>query len=349
LITLDSGILLVDETRSGTTAWFPSDPVADAVYAQMLSTLPHDSWDVDSLGIPTLSDLGIYSSVIWAEDDFNTVFQGFLGITQLLRDATGVLSEYMDAGGNVLLTSWDGVKGLDPLDAYPFDPGPGDFFYDYFGIDGIHSKEERAFNAGVGQQFFPSVTLEPTRLRPQWAGELIRVEYLTGVRAGTQVAYLFGSGEPDSAYHQQPCGLYRDAGTFRTVYLGFPLYHLKTVDARAALEMAMGFFGEISTDAPGTGLAPLAFALAQNRPNPFQGKTEIVYAVPNPGHAIELSIYDVLGRRVRKLISGKVEAGLHREIWDGHNDLGNEVASGVYFYRLKAQDRKLSKKLVLLR
>jgi hypothetical protein len=349
LITLDSGILLVDETRSGTTAWFPSDALADSVYAQMLVTLPHDSWDVDSLGIPTLSDIGIYSSVLWVQDDFNTVFQGFLTITQRLRDATSVLSEYMDAGGNVMLTSWDGVKGIHPLDAYPFNPAPGDFFYDYFGIDAIASKEERAFNAGIGQGFFPSVTLEPARLRPQWAGELIRVEYLTGIRPGTQTAYLFGSGEPDSAYHNQPCGLYRDAGTYRTVYLGFPLYHLKTVDARAALEMAMGFFGEISTDASTSGPAPLTLALGQSRPNPSRGRTEITYAVPHPGHAVELVIYDVLGRRVRTLVSGKVEPGLHREIWDGHNDSGNEVASSVYFYRLKAEGRELTKKLVLLR
>jgi hypothetical protein len=350
LVTLDSGILFVDETKNGGSAWFPSDAVADSVYAVMMNGLQHDVWDVDTLGIPTLSDLGVYSSVMWIADDFNGTFQGFLNVTQFLEDAVPVLSDYMGFGGNVMLTSWEGAKGLSVLDDYPFDPEPGDFLYDYFGIDEIQYKKQKAFTGGLGQSFFSDAALEPQRLKPSWNGALIRGEYMTAMRPGTNVAFLFNSNDPDSAYHHQPCGAFREGGGYRTVYWGFPLYHLDTGDAQQAIEAVMTYFGELpSTGVDASGGRPVALALAQNRPNPFARQTEIVFAVPGKSAEVELTIYDLAGRRVRSLVSDKLPGGVYTEVWNGRNDDGHRVASGLYFYRLKGVDRTLTKKLLLLR
>jgi hypothetical protein len=350
LVTLDSGILFVDETKSGANAWFPSDAVADSVYAVMMNALPHDVWDVDTLGVPTISDLGIYSTVMWIADDFNTVLQGFTAVTQFLNDATGVLGDYMNFGGNVLLTSWEGAKGLNRPFDYPFDPEPGDFLYDYFGIDAIDYKRQKAFTGGLGQNFFSDAPVEPTRLNPNWNGKLIRGEYMTALSPGTNAAFLFNSNDPDSVYHNQICGAYRDGNGYRTVYLGFPLYHLATAGAQGMIQAAMTYFGELpSTGAATLGSHPIALALAQNRPNPFGRETKIVFSVPGESANVKLTVYDLAGRRVRTLVSDRLPGGVYTEVWNGLNERGRHVASGIYFYRLEGEERRLTKKLVLLR
>ena len=93
---------------------------------------------------------------------------------------------------------------------------------------------------------------------------------------------------------------------------------------------------------------PGADYLAQNYPNPFNPTTKISYGIKNES-SVSLRIYDVAGRLVRVLVDERREAGHHTEIWDGKDNRGATVASGVYFYRLVAGDFVDTKKLVLLR
>ncbi|HSG26907.1 MAG TPA: FlgD immunoglobulin-like domain containing protein, partial [Candidatus Krumholzibacterium sp.] len=60
-------------------------------------------------------------------------------------------------------------------------------------------------------------------------------------------------------------------------------------------------------------------------------------------------IYNVAGQLVRTLISGELDAGMYKEVWDGRSDAGSKVASGIYFYRLQAPRFEQSRKMVLLR
>ena len=93
---------------------------------------------------------------------------------------------------------------------------------------------------------------------------------------------------------------------------------------------------------------PSGFSLAQNHPNPFNGRTTIAYELAEPG-GVELTLYDLLGQPVRRLVSEYRGAGSHRVAWDGADDGGNQVASGVYLYRLKAGSRERARRLVLVR
>jgi hypothetical protein len=81
-------------------------------------------------------------------------------------------------------------------------------------------------------------------------------------------------------------------------------------------------------------LAPTGFELLQNYPNPFNPTTIIPYTLPVSGFA-ELSIYNVLGHRVRRLVSGYESAGWRQTEWNGRDDAGRPVAAGVYVYRLR--------------
>jgi hypothetical protein len=90
------------------------------------------------------------------------------------------------------------------------------------------------------------------------------------------------------------------------------------------------------------------FALENAAPNPFNPETTIRFTIPEDGD-VSLIVYDVLGRRVRTLVNGKKRADHYEVIWDGSNDQGNTVASGVYFYRLKTASRNASKKMVFVK
>jgi CSLREA domain-containing protein len=107
----------------------------------------------------------------------------------------------------------------------------------------------------------------------------------------------------------------------------------------------VGFATAVDDD---RGDLPLSYRLGQNYPNPFNPSTVIDFSIPRRGR-IELEIFDILGRRVRLLVAGHIEAGNHSVEWDGHDDRGRPVASGVYFSRLRAIDFWATSKLVLLR
>jgi hypothetical protein len=80
---------------------------------------------------------------------------------------------------------------------------------------------------------------------------------------------------------------------------------------------------------------PSEFALSQNYPNPFNPTTSIKFQVAQDAK-VSLVVYDMLGQRVRTLVDGIQEAGFYTVRWDGSNDFGGKVASGIYIYRLQA-------------
>lgn len=93
---------------------------------------------------------------------------------------------------------------------------------------------------------------------------------------------------------------------------------------------------------------PLAFRLEQNYPNPFNPSTTIAWEL-DVSSAVTVTVYDLLGREVRTLVDGVVAAGPGRVVWDAVDARGIPVPSGVYVYRLRAGDRRQTKKCLLLR
>jgi hypothetical protein len=92
---------------------------------------------------------------------------------------------------------------------------------------------------------------------------------------------------------------------------------------------------------------PVVFGLGQPRPSVFSASTEFAFGLPRAGSA-SLAIYDATGARVRQLVTGRSESGSHRRTWDGRDEQGREVASGAYFVRLIAGDRRATAVLLKL-
>ena len=93
---------------------------------------------------------------------------------------------------------------------------------------------------------------------------------------------------------------------------------------------------------------PLEFALEQNRPNPFNPSTIIPFSLVEDGNVL-LEVYDVSGAVVRTIVDRRMSAGRHTEKWDGRDDRGSDVGTGVYFFRLQSSGQTMTQKAVLLK
>lgn len=95
-------------------------------------------------------------------------------------------------------------------------------------------------------------------------------------------------------------------------------------------------------------LLPTTFAISQNYPNPFNPTTTINYQLPVKEH-VKLVLYNILGEKVRTLVNKEQSANYYKVIWNGRNDAGRQVASGIYFYMVNAGEYNAVKKMILLR
>ncbi|RMG39131.1 MAG: T9SS C-terminal target domain-containing protein, partial [Methanobacteriota archaeon] len=82
--------------------------------------------------------------------------------------------------------------------------------------------------------------------------------------------------------------------------------------------------------------------------NPFNPSTTINFQIPKSSE-VRLVVYNVLGQKVRTLVNQHLETGYYKVVWDGRNEQGEPVASGVYIYRFKAGDFQRDYKMILLR
>lgn len=96
------------------------------------------------------------------------------------------------------------------------------------------------------------------------------------------------------------------------------------------------------------GSIPDAYALRQNYPNPFNPTTSIEFSLKKAGY-VTVSVYNLMGQKVVELLNQKLQPGKHIIVWDGRNSAGQSVDSGVYFYRLQANEYDQSRKMVLLK
>lgn len=144
-----------------------------------------------------------------------------------------------------------------------------------------------------------------------------------------------------------------EIGTFATE---FPTHELMFVynemvdgvpHVRDLVPEFVGGSVSLSSRAPSAAL-PTDFALSQNVPNPFNPTTDISFALPKDAK-VSLAIYNVLGQHVKTLVDDYMRAGQQTVSWDGTDGSGRTVASGVYFYKLNANEFSQTKKMMMLK
>ncbi len=334
-LTLDQGILVVDETRNHTT---PPDSVQDAFYRQILEGFTFEEFDYGSPDQePTLSDLAPYSTVVWHADDF----------AQFM--ASGHVEEfrtYLDAGGKMWLVGWKLAANLAGSAAYPLTFEPGSFMRDYVGIERAEvSGPADSVRGCHGEGGFPDLRVDASKIpTPAWGGTLRYVEAVLPAE-GTTVVYRADVSNP--LFDEAPCGVQFPAEEPRVVYFGFPLSFMQTQAARQAARIVLTRLGEPLATGDEPPVPGVALRLEAS-PNPFARSTSITALVPGSGLA-RLRIFDVGGRAVATLWEGPVRAGVLRAAWHGFDDEGRPVASGVYLCTLEGAGSVTTRPLLLLR
>jgi len=104
----------------------------------------------------------------------------------------------------------------------------------------------------------------------------------------------------------------------------------------------------VITDGTASDTPPAMLSLSQNHPNPFNPKTTIRFGLPEASDVL-ITVFDVSGRAVKTLRDGVLPAGNHSVEWDGRDEDGKSLATGVYFYRLEADAERIQRKMLLLK
>lgn len=102
------------------------------------------------------------------------------------------------------------------------------------------------------------------------------------------------------------------------------------------------------SSAPDNSVVPAATSLRSLQPNPFNPRITISFNVGRSG-PIELNIYDLVGRRIKTLISEHLETGQYSQNWDGRDNSGSEMPAGIYLVRIKSETTIDSEKMTLLK
>jgi hypothetical protein len=139
----------------------------------------------------------------------------------------------------------------------------------------------------------------------------------------------------------------------KLVFLTFPFENIK-VDGAYPDNQKTFVARTMSWFSPATGVESGQFidaklAIRQNAPNPFNPTTKIAFNVPNGAGHVTLTVYNVGGQVVRRLVDGPMDPGPHTVVWDGRSDDNASLASGIYFARLSSAGESLVRKMTLLK
>jgi len=127
------------------------------------------------------------------------------------------------------------------------------------------------------------------------------------------------------------------------------MVHLKSKESRLSFSTdAMLNENFQSLGAVEVAAIPTVFALEQNYPNPFNPSTTIRYQIPNDA-SVNLVIYNVQGQKIRTLVGKEQKSGYYSVVWDGRNDAGQTVSTGLYLYRVQAGSFVATQKMLMLK
>ena len=348
LTTHDSGILVLDASRDGTgiNQIFPTDMQVDDYYTQLLTHFNVGAeWDIaDSLDQNLAisdADMGIYSTVVVHSDMPNP--------THELNEDTLSLRKYLQNGGHILMSAWQLIKSISGNINQTKIFSPGDFVYDYMFIDTVDNAITNDFKGADPLSLsYPSITVDSVKL-PNFGGNLVAMEVFRSLinDGDTEAIYTYRSSEePPSEFHGMPVALRHITNDLRIVVIGFPFYYMKQSEAMETIEQALTEMGEVTgfDDAEkNLTIIPREFDLIQNYPNPFNPTTVIEFSLPVKSK-IELSVYNLLGEKIVTLINEEKDAGKYQVLFNAIN-----LSSGIYFYKLQANDFIQTKKMILLK
>jgi hypothetical protein len=332
---MNQGVLVVDETRngSGSNMLNPTDQMVDAFYDSLLQGIPHQQFDVIQEGhAPTVFDLANYSLVLWHHD---------VDYSSQVYSAEPALKAYLNAGGKLM------VSGMKVLQKFSVD-----FRQNYLGISALQMNAAPDFEGALPAPGFPELPVDTSKITISFYHHRLANVAVVDTLPGSRVVYRYLSGTQNPLFQNKPCGIAfaPDADTthYQVLALGFPLYFTEMDSARQFMQAAVQLLDlPLAIPEPVNSL-PREFELLRCYPNPFNPGLKIEFHLPHRS-PVRVEIYNVLGQRVRQLAGGDFAAGKHTLVWRGRNDAGITQPGGLYFVRIRTENRQQVVKVVLQR
>lgn len=307
-------ILLVDDDAGATHETYLQTAIEDVGLAAR-------SWDADVLGRPGLGQLSSYWAVLWTTANGSAMY--------VSTDDEQDMADYLDGGGNLMLASMQYLSSRGATNT---------FITNYLHID--------SWGSDTGGFIMTGVSGDPI-------SDHMSLLLLGGLFPPGSSDSIVPSASADSIF-TSPVGVKGvkvAEGDHKVVFLGFPFEDVKVSEPdpnnqRTLVERILNWFDPPSGIEDGE---VHRLALSQNVPNPFNPATEIAFTVPESAGRVTLSVYNVNGRVVRTLLNRELPAGPSLVVWDGCDDCGRALASGVYFARLAAGGESVFRKMTLLK
>ncbi len=322
-------VLIVDDDRLGTF-----DVLVKSVFSR--NKIATKVWHVNSQGIPPINELQKYPHVFWhtADSTANAISPGKIA----------VMKAYMDAGGNIFLSTMSGIRDMHILDPV--------FLNNYFKATYTGQTDLYDIPGVAGSELGNS-----SRYRANYAPPFNHQRQIMSPVGGGEAFLNHFDVDGNPLY----CGI-SYSGSYKSVLVSFPFEAIQdnvggSFRPKDTLVLrVLKFFGDFATgigDGPFSNL-PQSFQLNQNYPNPFNPSTTISYTIHSRGtsqnpYRTVLEIYNLLGQRVRTLVDEPQPPGIYEVQWAGVTDAGTKVASGIYFYRLVLGDQSQTKKMVFIK
>lgn len=338
---------------------------ADLIYTASSTNPKFDRWSAPTDGIGELSKLlALYDNVLLADGSYPSK-NVYPAVSNWIKTGTA------DKKKNLFFTSQDYGCFIQSACA-DTSFAAGTFEHDYLGVDKIGPQDQPPAKGSfrmvpqsdiVTQYLAKFETDSGSTLWYNPSYELSFDAYAdantpaAAPMQGVTVSALFKSGDGNLTMGVKAAG-----STHNAVYLGFdpgaldfrsdtalaadadPKYHW-VLDAGA---VPVSFFKSVTAVKPISEVVPDQFSLNQNYPNPFNPTTTIDYSVPVRSN-VEIVVYNMLGQKINTVVNENLEAGQYRATWNGKDSFGKSVASGVYFYSMKAGSFQSVKKMMLMK
>jgi len=308
---MNQGILVIDGTNNGNgNQGFPNDEMVDEFYQNVIFENVTE-YDYLTEGIPEISFLANFSTIIWHED----------GLAQhAIDDNLDALGCYLASGGNLIISGWKTASEIS----------------DYFKNNFLNCNETQLIAAweftNATSVQYGNLHLDPNKLNPAFNGTLPYVSIFPNAENGI---FQFGGVEGSSYVGENVALKNENEATF--ILFGFPLYFCLEDEVTAIFENVLA-----EMEAEGSNELSITNYELQNYPNPFHQSTTISFNLAtDSAKNAEIEIFNLRGQKIRTF-NCQNQMPI---IWDASN-----FASGIYFYRLKSDEGVLmSKKMLLLK
>ncbi|UCD16362.1 MAG: M6 family metalloprotease domain-containing protein [Candidatus Zixiibacteriota bacterium] len=318
-------VLIVDADRDGSY----EDLYADDLYRQRI---PAVVWDRAVKGTPSTDTLSSYNIVVW--------FTGDTASNVITPPDVAAIEGYLNNNGNLFLSGQTIAAELHAEDSA--------FLENY-----LHARYDGLYFALIHTGFEGSPVGDGLTIRYLGYGnqDYLQSAQIQPVGGAVPTFSFLGGGYSSLSF----------SGGYKLVYFNFPYEAVSNsyaaYDKRdAVLTRILRFFNGFTTEVyDGSEFTPIpkSFTLGQNYPNPFNPRTTIEYALQNTGHRTiprtRLMVLNILGQHIRTLVDQVQSPGRYTAEWDGTDDSGRKIASGVYFYRLQRGPEVESKKMIFLK